>query len=182
MPYLGPGFGLGKGPLIDGDYSLTKNAKAKPDNPENGNQGGNGSTIDNRKRLPIAISIPGNIITEDQYGQESQIIEELFEDLSLFELMEMGRSETVLGQNVVYQPIKNISDIYFTYSPKKILALSGTFTQKEDSSTVRLGQFFVDGAIVLDKTTGDIVVAADNVKDGFFIEIELLSGGEILDS
>lgn len=184
MPYLGPGFGSGKGPLIDGDYVLTNSAKAKPNVPQaqGGNQGANTASVDNRKKLPIAISVPGNIITEEAMGGESQIVEELFDDLSLFELMDLGRSDIVLGQNVAYQPIKNISDIYFTYSPKKILALSGTFEETELSSTLKIGQYSVDGAIYLDSETGDLIVAVDNLKDGFAVQVELVSSGEILDT
>jgi hypothetical protein len=133
----------------------------------------------NRRNLPIAISVPGNIITEELAGSESLLVEELFEDLSLFELMDLGRSETVLGLNITYQPIKNLSDIYFTYSPKRILALSGTFV--DSSSALDIGQYSVDGAVYLDSATGDLIVAVDNVKDGFVVQVEMLSGGEIQD-
>jgi hypothetical protein len=137
------------------------------------------SQSQNRRNLPIAISVPGNIITEELAGSESLLVEELFEDLSLFELMDLGRSETVLGLNITYQPIKNLSDIYFTYSPKRILALSGTFV--DSSSALDIGQYSVDGAVYLDSATGDLIVAVDNVKDGFVVQVEMLSGGEIQD-
>jgi hypothetical protein len=133
----------------------------------------------NLRKLPIAISVPGNIITEELAGSESLLVEELFEDLSLFELMDLGRSEAVLGLNITYQPIKNLSDIYFTYSPKRILALSGTSI--EVSSALDIGQYSVDGAVYLDSATGDLIVAVDNVKDGFVVQVEMLSGGEIQD-
>lgn len=183
MPYFGPGFGLGNKynptrPLIDGEIVPSKNTQVSSQ-PE-GQIIQPVATIG--KKLPVAISVPGNIITEEQSGSESQIIEELFEDLSLFELMELGRSEMVLGQNVSYQPIKNISDIYFTYSPKKILGLSGTFSDTEASSALKIGQYSVDGAIYLDEETGDLVVAVENVKDGFLVQVEIVSGGEIKDS
>jgi hypothetical protein len=135
------------------------------------------------KKFPVVISVPGNIITEESVaGNEELIIEELFEDLSLFELMDMGRSETVLGQNISYVPIKNISDIYFTYSPKNILALQGTFGDTEASSALRFNQYALDGAVSIDPETGDLVIAVDNVRDGFVVQVELLAGGEIKDS
>lgn len=178
MPYMGVGFGLGsnKGPLIDGDYVMTNSPiSATPGQPQN-------VTKETGKKLPVAISIPGHIITEEDSGSENEIIEELFEDLSLFELMDFGRSETVLGQNVSYKPIKNISDIYFTYSPKKILALQGTFDSSGDNSTIRLDDFIVDDQITIDPNTGDILVAFENVTEDTIIQIELVSGGEIQDS
>lgn len=135
-----------------------------------------------KRNLPIAISIPGNIITEEATSGEGSIIEELFEDLSLFQLMDMGRSETVLGQNVSYRPIKNISDIYFTYSPKKILALQGTFGETESSTSLRFNEYVVDGAAYMDSATGDLVIAVENMKDGLLVEVELITAGAIQDS
>lgn len=135
----------------------------------------------NLKKLPVAISVPGNIITEEFIGSEAQLVEELFEDLSLFELMEMGRSESVLGLNINYQPIKNLSDIYFTYSPKRILALSGG-DDSEGLLGLNLNQYTVDGSVSIDPLTGDMIIAVADIKDGFAIQVEVLSGGEIQDS
>ncbi len=183
MPYFGPGFGLGNKYnstrlLIDGEDIPPKNTQVSSQPVGQVTQ----TTTVPGKKLPVAISVPGNIVTEEQAGLESQIIEELFEDLSLFELMELGRSEMVLGQNVSYQPIKNISDIYFTYNPKKILGLSGTFSDTEASSALKIGQYSVEGAAYLDEETGDLVFAVENVKDGFLVQVEIVSGGEIKDS
>ena len=136
----------------------------------------------NLRKLPIAISVPGNIITEELAGSESLLVEELFEDLSLFELMDLGRSEAVLGLNITYQPIKNLSDIYFTYSPKRILSLYGSSLDGESSYGLELGEYWVDGAAYLDTATGDLIVAVDNMRDGFAVQVEILSGGEIQDS
>lgn len=136
----------------------------------------------NLRKLPIAISVPGNIITEELAGSESLLVEELFEDLSLFELMDLGRSEAVLGLNITYQPIKNLSDIYFTYSPKRILSLSGSSLDGESSYGLELGEYWVDGAAYLDTATGDLIVAVDNMRDGFAVQVEILSDGEIQDS
>ena len=184
MPYMGVGFGLGKnrGPLIDGDDTIIQGALPQTASSTGGSASGTTVAISGKK-FPVVISVPGNIITEESVaGNEELIIEELFEDLSLFELMDMGRSETVLGQNISYVPIKNISDIYFTYSPKNILALQGTFGDTEASSALRFNQYALDGAVSIDSETGDLVIAVDNVRDGFVVQVELLAGGEIKDS
>jgi hypothetical protein len=184
MAYFGPGFGLGKGPLIDGEDTIMLGRVSTSATPAvSVTGGGQTSTASYSGKKPaVAISVPGNIITEEVAGSEGLIVEELFEDLSLFELMELGRSDSVLGLNITYQPIKNLSDIYFTYSPKKILALSGTFGDSDESSALKLGQYSVDGAMSIDPLTGDLLVAVDNVKDGFVVQVEIVSGGEIQDS
>lgn len=135
-----------------------------------------------KSRMPVAISVPGNIITEEGGSLLTSIQDELFEDLSIFELMDFGRSDMVLGQNVTYQPIKNISDIYFTYDPKKILGLAGTFIESTTPSSLNLSEFSVDGAVSIDPATGDLIIAVDKMKKGFLVQVELVSGGEIQDS
>jgi hypothetical protein len=45
-----------------------------------------------------------------------------------------------------------------------------------------LDQYFVDGAVTIDPLTGDLLVAVNNVKDGFVVQVEIVSGGEIQDS
>jgi hypothetical protein len=174
---------LADGTKYYGDINTLVNGKLPvASTPESPNSGNGQSQSLNLRKLPISISVPGNIITEGPAGSELLIVEELFDDLSLFELMDLGRSEAVLGLNITYQPIKNLSDIYFTYDPKRILALSGIFT--ESSSALDIGQYtadVVDGSVYLDSATGDLIIAVDNVKDGFVVQIEMLSGGEIQD-
>lgn len=179
MAYYGPGFG--NKPRIDGEDTVVI-GRGVGALPQTGLTGGSQATTYSGKKPAVAISIPGNIITEEVAGSEGLIVEELFEDLSLFELMELGRSDSVLGLNITYQPIKNLSDIYFTYSPKKILALSGTFGDSDESSALKLDQYSVDGSVTVDPLTGDLLVAVNNVKDGFVVQVELVSGGEIQDS
>jgi hypothetical protein len=174
---------LADGTLYYGDVNKLVNGKPPTNATAEGSVAqGNQPTNLNLKKPAIAISVPGNIITEDPQGSEESIIEELFENLSLFELMEFGRSDSVLGLNFSYQPIKNLSDIYFTYSPKKILALSGTFGIGDDSSALKLDEYSIDGPITIDPLTGDLLLAVNNVKDGFVVQVEVISGGEIQDS
>ena len=183
MAYFGPGFGFKNRPLIDGYDSIVvgRGVGATAETGIGGRQN-NTTTASTKTKLPVGISIPGYIITEEAAGSEGLIVEELFEDLSLFELMELGRSDAVLGMNINYQPIKNISDIYFTYNPKRILALSGTFGKADEDSALKLDQYYVDGSVTIDPITGDLLIAVDNVSDGFAVQVELVSGGEILDS
>ncbi len=170
---------LKDGSLFYGDVNTLS---ATPETTNGGNSSSTTSTTTTRRNLPIAISIPGNIVTEEATAGEGAMVEELFEDLSLFELMELGRSETVLGQNVSYRPIKNISDIYFTYSPKKILALQGTFGDTESSIPLKFNEYVVDGAAYINKATGDLVIAIENMKDNLLVQVEIITAGEIQDS
>ncbi len=186
MPYMGVGFGLSNRNkmLVDG-YEDVVSQSAKPEtfiNQGSSNGSTSASTASGRPMKAVAISVPGNIVSEEAPRSEADIVEELFDDLSIFELMDFGRSDTVLGLNVMYKPIKNISDIYFTYNPKNILALAGGFTEVEASTSLRIGQYSVDGSVSIDPLTGDLIIAVENMKEGFSVQVELLDGVEIQDS
>ena len=87
MPYFNPGV------MSIGGESDTVILNAVPVQPGNGGNQGSNSNLSDKRKLPIAISVPGNIITEEAEGSEASIVEELFEDLSIFELMELETAD-----------------------------------------------------------------------------------------
>ena len=50
----------------------------------------------------------------------------LFEDVGAQEIINIARNDIVNGQNVIYQPLKNITSLYYQYNPQNILALQKT--------------------------------------------------------
>jgi hypothetical protein len=50
----------------------------------------------------------------------------LFEDIGGQEIISIIRNDIVNGQNITYQPIKNVTSLYYQYNPQNILALQKT--------------------------------------------------------
>ena len=50
----------------------------------------------------------------------------IFENIGGQELINILRSDIINGQNISYQPIKNLTNLYFQYNPQNILALQDT--------------------------------------------------------
>lgn len=134
-----------------------------------------------QKKMAIKVAAPTNLVTQEaSTSSAEQITQELFEDLSLSELMTMGRSETVLGMNITYQPIKNVASIYFQYSPKSILALAGVSDEETQEIGIDISKHLIDSPIAIDPITGEIVIGFKNMNSSDRIEVEMISSGDII--
>ncbi len=140
--------------------------------------GATGSSFQNKMAVKMGTSEP--LVTEQVMSSVDQITQELFEDLSLDEIMAMGRSETVLGMNITYQPIKNVASIYFQYNPKNILALAGVAESESQEIGIDLSKHLIDDPIAIDPTTGEIVIGFKNLNGSDRIEVEVISSGDII--
>ncbi len=112
----------------------------------------------------------------------------IFENIGGQELINIVRSDLVNGQNTLYQPIKNLSSVYFQYNPQNILSLQDTdsnyFKQFpiNFSSKVPLCGTGPDCSIVyIDQVTGDLVINVINLAKDEQVEISIISDGEVLD-
>lgn len=140
--------------------------------------GATGSSFQSKMAVKIGTSEP--LVTEQSMSSVDQITQELFEDLSLDEIMAMGRSETVLGMNITYQPIKNVASIYFQYNPKNILALAGVADSESQEIGIDISKHLIDDPIAIDPTTGEIVIGFKNLNGSDRIEVEVISSGDII--
>jgi hypothetical protein len=112
----------------------------------------------------------------------------IFENIGGQELINIIRSDLVNGQNVLYQPIKNLSNVYFQYNPQNILGLqdidSNYFKQFpiNFSSKVPVCGTGPECSIVyIDAETGDLVINVVNLAKDEQVEISIVSDGEVLD-
>jgi len=112
----------------------------------------------------------------------------IFENIGGQELINIVRSDLVNGQNILYQPIKNLSSIYFQYNPQNILGLqdidANYFKQFpiNFSSKVPLCGTGPNCSIVyIDESTGDLIINVINLAKDEQVEISIISNGEVLD-
>ena len=50
----------------------------------------------------------------------------IFENIGGQELINISRSDTINGQDVIYSPLKNLKDLYIQYNPNNIIKLEST--------------------------------------------------------
>jgi hypothetical protein len=144
------------------------------------------------KIVPSSSTSGVKIPTKDiiLYNDESTPIEVMtdliFEEIGGQEIINIARNDIINGQNVIYQPIKNLTSLYLQYNPQNILGLQNTSNEYFKKFPIKLedkiptegtGPF---GEIVyIDTDTGNIIINVINLADDEQVEVEILNGGSI---
>lgn len=140
-------------------------------------------------------------IKEDSLISEEQMIDLLFEDIGGQEIISIARNNTVNGQEVSYQPIKNASELATQYSPENIFPIANTsnkffnnFSIDLLSTKIPVGGVNSQGNIVaslgtgpsgeivyLEESTGSVILNFINVRKDEQIEIQFFKSGTVFD-
>lgn len=113
----------------------------------------------------------------------------IFENIGGQELINIARNDTVNGQQVVYQPIKNLTQIQQQYNPNNIVALQDTsdkyfqnFAIKLETKVPEEGTGPAGAHVYIDPETGDLVVEAINLEPDEQVELEITLSGTIYEA
>lgn len=125
-----------------------------------------------------------NILDDDTPVDEKiEIMTDLlFEDIGAQEIVNITRNDIVSGQNVIYQPIKNITSLYYQYNPQNILALQKTDKDYFKNFPILLYSKIPEcGAgpdckyVYIDSSSGNLVIDLINMKPGEEVEVQIIS-------
>jgi hypothetical protein len=139
---------------------------------------------------PPVKTAPIDTILFDEEAVPIQIMSDLiFENIGGQELINVARNDTVNGQQIIYQPIKNLTQIQQEYNPNNILALQATsdkyfknFAIKFETKVPNVGGGPDGEHIYIDPTTGELIVEAINMQEDEQIEVEITTGGTIYEA
>ncbi|NCV85807.1 MAG: hypothetical protein EBW14_08025 [Oxalobacteraceae bacterium] len=112
----------------------------------------------------------------------------IFENIGGQELINIVRSDLVNGQNILYQPIKNLSSVYFQYNPQNILGLqdidSNYFKQFPINFSSKIPECGTGpncSIVYIDEETGDLIINVINLAKDEQVEVSIISDGIVLD-
>jgi hypothetical protein len=134
---------------------------------------------------PIKTSTPDIILFNDDLIPEQLMFDLIFEDIGGQELINIVRSDTVNGQKIIYQPIKNLSSIQQQYNPNNILGLQQTSDKYFAGFSIKLEDKIpeegngVDGKNVYIQANGDLVIEFVNINNDEQVEIQITLNGTI---
>jgi alpha-L-arabinofuranosidase len=113
----------------------------------------------------------------------------IFEDIGGHELINVARNDTINGQTVTYQPIKNLTSIQQQYNPNNIVGLQNTSDKYFANFSIKLETKLPeegngpDGAYVyIDTDTGDLIVELINLDPDEQIEVQISLSGTIYEA
>ena len=136
----------------------------------------------------IKVASPDIVLISNEALPVELLTDLVFENIGGKEILNISRSDTVNGQDILYQPIKNLANINLKYNSLNIVALQNTADKLFRSFAIELGDHIPvvgngpEGKnVYLEETTGNIVVDLINLDPEYEVEIQVLSAGQILD-
>jgi hypothetical protein len=119
-----------------------------------------------------------------------ELMEKLyFENIGGHELINIARNDIINGQNISYQPIKNLSSLQQQYNPNNILGLQDTsdkyfsnFAIKLENKIPNVGNGPNGSNVYLDVLNGSLVVDLINMESDEQVEIEITLSGTIYEA
>lgn len=125
---------------------------------------------------------------EDVVSNAELIADLLFENIGGQELLSIARHDTVNGQDVKYQLIKNLEELQQDYNPLNILRLQGTYEKTFSNFPIKLSDkipFVGNGPngdnVYLD-ANGAIVIDLVNIQQDEQVDIQITSSGTIYEA
>jgi hypothetical protein len=113
----------------------------------------------------------------------------IFENIGGHELINIARNDIINGQQVSYQPIKNLSSIQQQYNPNNIVSLQSTsdkyfanFPIKLENKIPNPGTGPNNSYVYLDSASGNLIIEAVNLETDEQIEVEVTVSGTIYEA
>ena len=136
----------------------------------------------------VKVAPIDTVLFDDDSVPKEIIADLLFENIGGQEILSIARHDTVNGQTVLYQPIKNINILQQQYNPSNLQKL-------RDTSNTIFGNFTIDlfskipqvgngtnGSNVYLDTNGNLVIEFVNLFSDELVEVQLTSNGTIYEA
>jgi len=136
----------------------------------------------------IKTASPDIILFDDSSVPVEVMADLIFEDIGGQELINIARSDTINGQKISYQPIRNISLISQAYNPNNILGLQKTSNTFFAGFSIRLEDKVpkttnsIDNNPVYFDSLGNIVIDSVNLNSDEQVEVQIILSGTIYET
>ena len=148
------------------------------------------NTVNTISNTNPVLSAPIDTIIPDTENLDIENLTSLiFENIGGQEIINIARNDTVNGQKVAYQPIKNLFLIQQQYNPNNIINLQTTsdkyfknFIIKFEEKVPNVGSGPNGEFIYIDPLSGDLIIDFVNVLDGEQVQVEILTSGTIYEA
>jgi alpha-L-arabinofuranosidase len=113
----------------------------------------------------------------------------IFENIGGHELINIARNDTINGQTISYQPIKNLTSIQQQYNPNNVVALQNTSDKYFANFSIKLEtKLPEEGAgpdaayVYIEDSTGDLIIELINLEPDEQIEVQISLSGTIYEA
>lgn len=137
---------------------------------------------------PIKTATPDIVLFDDSIVPIEVMTDLIFEDIGGQELINISRTDTINGQKILYQPIKNINTINQEYNPNNILGLQKTSDKHFSGYAIKFEERVpkvsnsADGNPVYIDPSGNLVIDSINLNNDEQVEIQITVSGTIYET
>lgn len=139
---------------------------------------------------PPVKTAPIDTVLFDEDDVPIQVMQDLiFENIGGQELINIARNDTINGQNIIYQPIKNLTSIQQEYNPNNIVALQATSDKYFQNFSIKFENKVPEEPtgpegrhVYIDIATGNLVIEVVNLEIDEEIEVEITTSGTIYEA
>lgn len=144
---------------------------------------------------PVKYASPADVLIQESSLPIDLILKQTLEKIGGLELISLVRHDTVNGQDLVYQPVKNLSQIEVLYNSQNIVKIPDSSETYFKNFAIKLEasipQYDPDGIYVdmidrdnnvfFDAVNNRIVIELVNLKPDYEVEVQTVSLGKIFD-
>jgi hypothetical protein len=137
---------------------------------------------------PIKTATPDIVLFDDSVVPIEVMTDLIFEDIGGQELINISRTDTINGQKILYQPIKNINIINQEYSPNNILGLQKTSDKLFSGYAIKFEERVPkvsnssDGNPAYIDSYGNLVIDSINLNNDEQVEVQITVSGTIYET
>lgn len=145
----------------------------------------------------IKVATPDILILQEGVLSAEIMTDLVFENIGGQEIINISRNDIVNGQNVIYQPIKNITNLSYQYNPQNIVALQKTDKDYFKNFSINLSRYLPECGtgyttngngtqvpncdyVYIDPISGDLVIDLINMSDNLEVEVQIISNGSVV--
>jgi hypothetical protein len=137
-------------------------------------------------REPVKHAAPGDVLIDVDDLPVDLIAKLTLEKIGGLELISLVRHDTVNGQNIVYRPVRNVSQIAIDYNPQNMIKMPDSadsyfknFAIKLETHIQQTTNELPPLVAYIDSATGNVIIDLVNLKADYEIEVQMVSSGKV---
>lgn len=131
---------------------------------------------------PVKAVNPQDVVIKNDTMTPELMQDLIFENLGGRELISISRNDLINGQNIQYQPIKNVTAISSKYNPQNIMSISNSADTYFKNFPIKLDSYTQDIDVIQHQIDedGNLVIYLINVPDNEQVQVQIFSSMEVL--
>lgn len=137
---------------------------------------------------PVKYATPSDVLIDTNDLPVDLIVKLTLEKIGGLELISLVRHDTVNGQNIVYRPIKNVSQLAIDYNPQNIVKMPDSADSYFKNFAIKLENHIQQETnelpplvAYIDPITENVIIETTNIKADYEIEVQMVSSGKVFD-